>query len=179
MSLERVDYPEGVDDFQTHRACGVSRALHPSLVEPRHRQRLRRLAEQDAILLDAQGVQGGANAESRRRPTVPSVICKWKAEIRRSFRRLHHGSGTRPGLREVRLEKGITQSALAEKANVGRQWLNAFELGDKWTAPLVMVYRVLSALEASVVMDPEPVAAPTSDDDFIDINLIVDGLAKP
>ncbi|MGP9758252.1 helix-turn-helix domain-containing protein [Corynebacterium sp. AOP12-C2-36] len=92
---------------------------------------------------------------------------------------VHRPDDLGPELREVRLEKGITQSALAEKANVGRQWLNAFELGDKWTAPLDMVYRVLSTLEVSVVMDPESVAAPNLYDDFVDIGLIVDGLAKP
>lgn len=92
---------------------------------------------------------------------------------------VHRPDDLGPELREVRLEKGITQSALAEKTNVGRQWLNAFELGDKWTAPLDMVYRVLSTLEVSVVMDPESVAAPNSYDDFVDIGLIVDRLAKP
>ncbi|MGP9723336.1 helix-turn-helix domain-containing protein [Corynebacterium sp. AOP40-9SA-29] len=92
---------------------------------------------------------------------------------------VHRPDDLGPELREVRLEKKITQSTLAEKASVGRQWLNAFELGDKWTAPLDMVYRVLSALEVTVVMDPEPRAAPRSGHDFIDINLIVDGPAKP
>lgn len=34
----------------------------------------------------------------------------------------------------------MTRSAHVEKANVGRQWLNAFRLDDKWTAPLDMIY---------------------------------------
>lgn len=81
-----------------------------------------------------------------------------------------------PALREVRLERGITQSALAAKANVGRQWLNAFELGDKWTAPLDMVHKVSSALGATIIFEPLPVSQAT-DVELIDLNLIVDGPA--
>lgn len=55
-----------------------------------------------------------------------------------------------PALREVRVAEALTQSALANLAGVGRQWLNAFEMGDKPAAPLDMVMRVSAALGVSV-----------------------------
>lgn len=61
-----------------------------------------------------------------------------------------------PALREARLADGLTQAALAELANVGRQWLNSFEMGDKASAPLDMVMRVVAALDAPVVLTRPP-----------------------
>lgn len=61
-----------------------------------------------------------------------------------------------PRLREERLRQGLTQGELAQKARVGRQWLNGFEMGDKPTAPLDMVMRVLTALGVSVELRPRP-----------------------
>ncbi len=87
---------------------------------------------------------------------------------------VHRPDDLGPLLGDVRLELGVTQSALAAKAKVGREWLNAFELGDKWTAPLDMVYRVLSALEVTVEMVPEPAPHPDPDDDLIDLNELLD-----
>ncbi|MGN0094918.1 MAG: helix-turn-helix domain-containing protein [Corynebacterium sp.] len=87
---------------------------------------------------------------------------------------VHRPDDLGPLLRDIRLELGVTQSALAAKAKVGRQWLNAFELGDKWTAPLDMVYRVLGALEVVVEMSPEPAPHPDPDDDLIDLNELLD-----
>lgn len=67
-----------------------------------------------------------------------------------------------PALREVRVADGVTQSALAELAGVGRQWLNAFEMGDRPSAPLDMVMRVLAAIGATVTLAPSlSVAEPT------------------
>ncbi|GAA3521449.1 hypothetical protein GCM10022234_16680 [Aeromicrobium panaciterrae] len=57
-----------------------------------------------------------------------------------------------PALREARLADGLTQAALAELANVGRQWLNSFEMGEKVSAPLDMVMRVIAALDVAVVL---------------------------
>ncbi len=59
-----------------------------------------------------------------------------------------------PALREVRVADGITQAALAALADVGRQWLNSFEMGDKPSAPLDMVMRVASALDVTLVLAP-------------------------
>ncbi|MQY18068.1 helix-turn-helix domain-containing protein [Nocardia macrotermitis] len=59
-----------------------------------------------------------------------------------------------PALREIRVADEITQSALAALAGVGRQWLNAFEMGDKSSAPLDMVMRVAAALDVTLVLAP-------------------------
>ena len=61
-----------------------------------------------------------------------------------------------PALREARLAEGLTQAALAELANVGRQWLNSFEMGGKGSAPLDMVMRVIAALDVPVVLTRPP-----------------------
>lgn len=73
-----------------------------------------------------------------------------------------------PLLREARLADGITQSALAQLAGVGRQWLNSFEMGEKPSAPLDMIMRVIAALDTSVLLirpatHPSPDAAPIID----------------
>jgi len=57
-----------------------------------------------------------------------------------------------PALREVRLSEEITQSALAQIAGVGRQWLNSFEMGERSFAPFDMVLRVITALGVPVLL---------------------------
>lgn len=57
-----------------------------------------------------------------------------------------------PALREARLADGLSQAALAELAHVGRQWLNSFEMGEKVSAPLDMVMRVIAVLDAPVLL---------------------------
>lgn len=67
------------------------------------------------------------------------------------------------------MNEGMTQSALAQIAGVGRQWLNSFELGEKTAAPLDMVMRVIAALHTSVTLStPHPPAyeAPVPDIDL-------------
>jgi transcriptional regulator with XRE-family HTH domain len=63
-----------------------------------------------------------------------------------------------PALREARMADGLTQAALAELAHVGRQWLNALEMGEKASAPLDMVMRVIAALDISVVLTRPPLS---------------------
>lgn len=92
---------------------------------------------------------------------------------------VHRPDDLGPALREIRLEQGLTQALLATRADVGRQWLNAFELGDKWTAPLDMVYRVLSVLSVTVEMQPEPEPRPASEADLIDLNELLDRTLEP
>lgn len=77
-------------------------------------------------------------------------------------------------MREVRIGENISQSALAELADVGRQWLNAFELGEKSSAPLDMIMRVIGALGVSVVLARPTPAAPADDDDLIDLDAVLD-----
>jgi transcriptional regulator with XRE-family HTH domain len=57
-------------------------------------------------------------------------------------------------VRETRLRAGLSQTELAAEAGVGRQWLVAFEAGDKASAPFDMVMRLLRALELEAVLDP-------------------------
>ena len=57
-------------------------------------------------------------------------------------------------VRDARLLAGISQTELAADAQVGRQWLVAFEAGDKLSAPFDMVMRVLRVLELEVTLDP-------------------------
>ncbi len=57
-------------------------------------------------------------------------------------------------VRKARAEAGMTQAELASDAGVGRQWLVAFEAGDKISAPFDMVMRVLRVLELEVTLDP-------------------------
>lgn len=67
-----------------------------------------------------------------------------------------------PALREVRIADSLTQTDLAEAAGVGRQWLNAFEAGDKPSARLDMVLRIIDILDVSVTLT-RPTRHPTAD----------------
>lgn len=79
-----------------------------------------------------------------------------------------------PALREIRIADGVTQSALADLADVGRQWLNAFEGGDKPSAPLNMVMRVATSLGTTVVLaPPTPPDAATEDEEPVDLDALL------
>lgn len=85
-----------------------------------------------------------------------------------------------PALRDVRVAEAITQSALANIAGVGRQWLNAFEMGDKPTAPLDMVMRVAAALGVSVSLAASTAdtgADDTAGTDLVDLDALLDDLS--
>lgn len=92
-----------------------------------------------------------------------------------------HGAtarGVGPVLREVRLAEEITQSALADLAGVGRQWLNSFEMGDKPSAPLDMVMRVATALDVTLVLSPirpagRRVVPPDAGDEPVDLDALL------
>ncbi|CAN5616007.1 hypothetical protein BH23ACT6_BH23ACT6_22110 [soil metagenome] len=69
-----------------------------------------------------------------------------------------------PALRHIRLNQRISQTALARSAGVGRQWLNSFEMGDRPSAPLDMVMRLVSVLDASILLTrPAPLRTVTVD----------------
>lgn len=76
-----------------------------------------------------------------------------------TIRSVAHASELGPTLREARIDDGMTQSALAQIAGVGRQWLNSFELGEKPSAPLDMVMRVIAALRTPVTLTIPPTPA--------------------
>ncbi len=63
-------------------------------------------------------------------------------------------------VRDARVLAGISQAELAADARVGRQWLVAFESGDKLSAPFDMVMRVLRVLGLDVTLDPSIPARP-------------------
>lgn len=80
-----------------------------------------------------------------------------------------------PALREIRISEGVTQSALADLARVGRQWLNAFEMGDKPSAPLDMVMRVTAALDVTLTLRPENLVGDAiGDQEPIDLDAYLD-----
>ena len=64
--------------------------------------------------------------------------------------------------------------ALAEIAGVGRQWLNAFEMGDKPSAPLDMVMRVADALGVSLLLTRPVRRAPGNLPEPVDLNVLLD-----
>ncbi len=73
----------------------------------------------------------------------------------------------------------MTQQDLASVADVGRQWLNAFEAGQKGSAPLDMVLRVIAALGVSVTLaQPAPALSPYVDDEPIDLDSLLDGTQR-
>jgi transcriptional regulator with XRE-family HTH domain len=51
-----------------------------------------------------------------------------------------------PAIRDARLAVGVTQTELARRAHVGRTWLSQFEDGQKTSAPMDMVFRLLAEL---------------------------------
>lgn len=75
-----------------------------------------------------------------------------------------------------RLDLGLSQAQIAERARVSRQWVSGFEAG-KSTAELGLVLRLLQALELHIDVthdasepprrDPSPDARPTVDLDVL------------
>lgn len=80
-------------------------------------------------------------------------------------------------VRDAREQQGLTQVGLARAASVGRQWLVGLELGDKESAPLDMILRVLAVLDLEVTLVP-PLArqhhAPV-----VDLDAIIAGALGP
>lgn len=83
-----------------------------------------------------------------------------------------------PALREVRVADGMTQSALAQVAGVGRQWLNAFELGEKSSAPLDMVMRIVDALDVSVTLSRPSPPEPADEWEPVDLDALLDDVDR-
>jgi len=63
-------------------------------------------------------------------------------------------------VREARVRAGMSQTELAADSSVGRQWLVAFEAGDKASAPFDMVMRVLQVLDLNVTLDSSVITRP-------------------
>lgn len=79
-------------------------------------------------------------------------------------------------LRRARMDEGITQSALAQLVGVSRQWLSAFEMGDKTSAPLDMVMRIVAALDVSVTLSRPAPPTPVDEEEPVDLDALIDGV---
>ena len=76
-------------------------------------------------------------------------------------------------IRDRRRKLKLSQSELARKAGVGRQWVVAIEHG-KSRAELGLVLRTLAALDLPLTIDPAPRRLSSSGDtDPVDIDAIV------
>ena len=76
-------------------------------------------------------------------------------------------------IRDRRRKLKLSQTELARKAGVGRQWVVAIEHG-KSRAELSLVLRTLAALDLPLRIDPGPRRLPSSDDmNSVDIDAIV------
>ena len=76
-------------------------------------------------------------------------------------------------IRDRRRKLKLSQTELARKAGVGRQWIVAIEHG-KSRAELSLVLRTLAALDLPLRIDPDPRRLPSSDDmNPVDIDAIV------
>ena len=76
-------------------------------------------------------------------------------------------------IRDRRRKLKLSQTELARKAGVGRQWVVAIERG-KSRAELGLVLRTLAALDLPLTIDPGDRRFPSSDDmNPVDIDAIV------
>ena len=76
-------------------------------------------------------------------------------------------------IRDRRRKLKLSQTELARKAGVGRQWVVAIEQG-KSRAELGLVFRTLTALDLSLTIDPVDRQLPSSDEfDPFDIDVVV------
>ena len=81
-------------------------------------------------------------------------------------------------IRDRRRTLKLSQTELARKAGVGRQWVVAIEQG-KSSAELGLVLRTLSALDLPLTIDPGDHRPPSSDDiSPVDIDAIVNVAKK-
>lgn len=78
-------------------------------------------------------------------------------------------------VRGRRLRLGLSQTELATRARVSRQWLVAFE-GGKSTVELALVFQVLDALELRLALDDG--AEDPSSRSGIDLDVLLDDLRR-
>ena len=78
-------------------------------------------------------------------------------------------------VRGRRMDLGLSQGDLADRAGVSRKWINEFEAGGKATSEMGHVLRVLEALGLGLhtaTTDSEP------DDSGINLDAILDDLRR-
>jgi HTH-type transcriptional regulator/antitoxin HipB len=82
-------------------------------------------------------------------------------------------------IRDRRQEAGLTQEQLAAKAQVGRQWLVAFESGAHDRAEIAKVLAVLAAVGVRLYVDDGEVTQPgpaTAGEPSVDLNELLRGM---
>jgi transcriptional regulator with XRE-family HTH domain len=73
--------------------------------------------------------------------------------------RVHSLADVAAAVRGRRLDRGLSQSELAQRSGISRKWISEFEAG-KATAEFALVIRILEALELSLdVSDVDPGSA--------------------
>lgn len=77
-----------------------------------------------------------------------------------------------------RLDLGLSQAELAQRAHVSRKWIYQFEQG-KQTAELGLVLRVLDALGLTLEIVKHGVPAGTAGQNLDDILAKLDGTKRP
>jgi transcriptional regulator with XRE-family HTH domain len=55
-------------------------------------------------------------------------------------------------VRRLRLDQGLTQAQLAEKAGVSRRWLGLLESGTHWRAEFSLVAQTVQALDGAFII---------------------------
>lgn len=74
--------------------------------------------------------------------------------------RVHSMADVAAAVRGRRLDRGLSQSELAQRSGISRKWISEFEAG-KATAEFALVIRVLEALELSLDLSDDPGSAAT------------------
>jgi len=69
--------------------------------------------------------------------------------------RVHSTADVAAAVRGRRLDRGLSQSELAQRSGISRKWISEFEAG-KATAEFALVIRVLEALELSLDLSDDP-----------------------
>lgn len=76
-------------------------------------------------------------------------------------------------VRQARIDRGLTQRALAAKCGTTQAWVSEFESG-KPRAEIALVFRVLKALDIGVELNDRLRAKPAAPDDGVDINALAE-----
>jgi HTH-type transcriptional regulator/antitoxin HipB len=76
-------------------------------------------------------------------------------------------------VRGRRMDLGISQGNLAERADVSRRWVNQFEGGGRTTAEVGAILRVLDALGLDLQVEAVPGATDDSEPETGSVNLDV------
>jgi HTH-type transcriptional regulator/antitoxin HipB len=72
--------------------------------------------------------------------------------------RVHSLADVAAAVRGRRLDRGLSQSELAQRSGISRKWISEFEAG-KATAEFALVIRILEALELSLDLSDDPGSA--------------------